>query len=100
MLELKGRVINVLKTPDGVNSKGESFIGKGKVQIMFNQTLRNGETRMQLQDVTCEDPEIFRKSIDKEISIPVGIFARGSNVYFFVPRDQSPSGAGRSAKLS
>lgn len=83
MLTLHGIVKNVFQTPDGKDKEGNKFGGEHKVQILADNLLKNGETRCELVNLTVEDPAKFQSSINKEVSVPVGVFARAGQLYFF-----------------
>ncbi len=83
MLTLNGVVQNVFQSPTGEDKEGKKFGGEHKVQILANNLLKNGETRVELVNLTVEDPDIFTDSLNKPISVPVGVFARAGQLYFF-----------------
>ena len=44
MLLMTGQLLNVFRTPVGINKEGKEFGGKEKIQILGSETLQNGET--------------------------------------------------------
>lgn len=91
MLTLAGQVMNVLETPKGVNKKtGEEYGGYHQVQLLCREELQNGETRMQLQTLSTDHPEAFKPLQGKVVRVPVGAFARGGTLHFFIPKGSKP----------
>jgi hypothetical protein len=91
MLEMTGRLVNTFKANDSIDpSTGEKRIGKHKVQVMGFNPLESGENRMELQDLSCPDIEVFKPFLQKEIRFEVGIAAMGGNVYLYVPKGAIP----------
>jgi len=45
MLVLEGILINVFETPKGVTKDGKEYGGESKIQVMYENTLANGEKR-------------------------------------------------------
>ena len=43
MLVLEGILINVFETPKGVTRDGKEYGGESKIQVMYENTLANGE---------------------------------------------------------
>ena len=43
MLVLEGILINVFETPKGVTKDGKEYSGESKIQVMYENTLANGE---------------------------------------------------------
>ena len=43
MLVLEGILINVFETPKGVTKDGKEYGGESKIQVMYENTLANGE---------------------------------------------------------
>lgn len=91
MLMMTGQVANVLETPKGVNKKtGEEYGGYHQVQLLCQEELQNGETRMQLHTLSTDHPEAFKTLKGKPVRVPVGVFARGGALHFFIPRGSKP----------
>ena len=82
MLELMGTLVNTYRTPSGENSKGEKYEGKQKLQILCLDQLASGEQKQSLLEVTCDDAAAWEPRKNKEVRIPVSVFARGSHLYF------------------
>lgn len=81
MLTLNGIILNIYKTPVGKNKDGEAYGGQDKIQIMCENTLRNGEKKNDLIDLTVKDSSSFGKG--EEVSIPVGIYVTGNQPKFY-----------------
>ena len=52
MLLMTGQLLNVFRTPVGINKEGKEFGGKEKIQILGSETLQNGETQNKLIDLS------------------------------------------------
>ena len=59
MLLMTGQLLNVFRTPVGINKEGKEFGGKEKIQILGSETLQNGETQNKLIDLSCHDVAAF-----------------------------------------
>ena len=49
MLVLEGILINVFETPKGVTKDGKEYGGESKIQVMYENTLANGEKRTEME---------------------------------------------------
>lgn len=91
MLMMTGQVANVLEAPKGVSKKtGEQYGGYHQVQLLCQEELQNGETRMQLHTLSTDHPEAFRAVKGRSVRVPVGAFARGGSLHFFIPKGGKP----------
>lgn len=90
MLQMTGQVANVLETPRGTNREGQEYGGYHQVQLLCKQVLANGENRMELFTLRTDSPEEFRKFIGKSVSVPVGVFARGGSLNFYMEKGGLP----------
>lgn len=92
MLTLNGTVQNVLDVPARTDRKtGEVFPAKTQVQIMAENTLQNGQKRLDLVTLTTDHPEAFRKLLGRPVSIPVGVFASGPISYYALKGQEAPA---------
>lgn len=96
MLLMTGQVLNVLQTPEGTNREGTKYGGHHQVQLLCEEVLQNGEKRNSLFTLTCEEPDKFRKLSGQNVAVPVGCWARGGVLSFYmekggVPKVLSPS---------
>ncbi|MGC9346172.1 MAG: hypothetical protein ACP5ER_05230 [Candidatus Bathyarchaeales archaeon] len=82
MLTLNGQVINTFTTPTGKNKDGESYGGDHRIQIMCENTLRNGEKRNDLIDLTIKNESANYKT-GQEVSIPVGVYVTKGEAKFY-----------------
>ena len=55
MLVLEGILINVFETPKGVTNDGKEYGGESKIQVMYENTLANGEKRTEMETLTVSD---------------------------------------------
>lgn len=86
MLTLNGTIMNIYKTPEGKNKEGEVYGGQDKIQIMCENTLRNGQKRNELIDLTVENAANFGQG--ESVSIPVGIFVSKGEPKFYALKGQ------------
>lgn len=95
MLTLNGIVQNVFRKSGGHDKKtGEIIPPSDHVQIMAENTLQNGEVRMELVTLKVDAPDPYRALLGRPVRVPVGAFVSGSAVQFFALKGQSaPEGA-------
>ena len=92
MLTLNGIVQNVLDVPSKTDKKtGEVFPAKSQVQIMAENTLQNGQKRLELVTLTTDKPEAFRALLGRSASVPVGVFAQGAVTYYALKGQEAPA---------
>jgi hypothetical protein len=90
MLTLNGIVQNVFRTDATTDKKtGEVVPARERVQIMAENTLQNGDKRIELVTLTVDTPEAYRKLIGRPVRVPVGVFVSGSVVQFYALKGQS-----------
>ena len=90
MLLMTGQLLNVFRTPVGINKEGKEFGGKEKIQILGSETLQNGETQNKLIDLSCHDVAAFERLLGQTVSFPVGAIPSGKQVVFYVPKGAQP----------
>jgi hypothetical protein len=91
MLTLNGVVQNVLDVPARTDKKtGEIYDAKTQIQILAENTLQNGQKRLDLVTLTTDHPDAFRKLLGKPVSIPVGVFATGAVTYYALKNQAAP----------
>jgi hypothetical protein len=96
MLTLNGVVQNVFRTDSSTDkSTGEVRPAKDRVQIMAENTLQNGDKRIELVTLTVDAPEAYRKLLGRSVRVPVGAFVVGGAVQFYALKGQGqPEEAG------
>ena len=96
MLTLNGIVQNVFRQDQSTDKKtGEVIPARERVQIMAENTLQNGEKRIELVTLTVEKGEAYRKLLGRPVRVPVGVFVSGSAVQFYALKGQgAPEGPG------
>lgn len=91
MFTLFGQVAKVFQQPGGVSKKtGEAFDPRDKVQIMGELPLPNGQFKFELLTLGTEDAGQFEQFVGKKIRVPIGFFATGKSVAYFIPRGSKP----------
>ncbi|HKJ89094.1 MAG TPA: hypothetical protein VKA48_11380 [Gammaproteobacteria bacterium] len=74
MLYLQAQVLNTFTTPEGVNrDTGEAYGGQHRVQLLYKDTMRNGETRMQPVDLNTQQPGSYE--VGAQVMVPVRVFS-------------------------
>ena len=93
MLTLNGTVANIYESPKGVNkTTGESFGGQHRIQIMCENTLQNGEKRVELVTLKVEQGDVYRKLVGRSVRVPVGAFVSGTTIQFYALKGNAPEG--------
>jgi len=89
MLTLNGTVANIYEAPKGVNKEtGEVYGGQHRIQVMCENTLKNGEKRIELVDLTVDDVTTYREAIGKPVSVPVGVYVASGKPAFYALKGQ------------
>ena len=92
MLTLNGQVANIYESVKGVNkTTGEAFGGQHRIQIMCENTLQNGEKRIELVDLTIDDVTPYREALGKPVSVPVGVYINAGKPAFYALKKQRPA---------
>lgn len=98
MLLLVGTVMNTFEAPKGVNkTTGETYGGKPRVQVMAENELQNGETRLDLVNLTVDDQTIYDALKGTRVAIPVGAFVNNGAVAFYAVKGSKPQRMAASA---
>ena len=90
MLTLQGQLINIFESPKG-EKDGKEFGGQDKIQILGQVVLQNGESRNDLVTLTTHDKHHFKDMQGQTISVPVGVFAAGKSLTYYIPKGAKPS---------
>jgi hypothetical protein len=54
--------------------------------LLCDETLRNGETRLQLFTLTVDDPAPYEGRKGQEVTVPVGVFANQGKIQFYAAK--------------
>lgn len=91
MFTLCGQVANVYVQPGGTSKKtGEAFDPRDKVQILGHVPLQGGGTKLDLVTLNVEDARLFQAAQGKTVRVPVGVYAIGKTVGYFIPQGAKP----------
>lgn len=90
MLTLEGQILNVFQAPKGINKEGQEYGGQDRVQIMAENHLQNGETRLDLVNLTVTNPRSYEAIRGHRARIPVGCFVSGRSVTFYAVKGAEP----------
>ena len=92
MFTLCGQVANVYVQPGGLSKKtGEVFDPRDKVQILGQLPLAAGGHKLELVTLNVEDARSFESIHGKTIRVPVGVYAIGKTVGYFIPQGAKPA---------
>lgn len=92
MFTLCGQVANVYVQPGGTSKKtGEAFDPRDKVQILGHLPLPSGGHKLELVTLNVEDANVFKAHMGKSIRVPVGVYAIGKTVGYFIPQGAKPA---------
>lgn len=90
MLTLNGTVHNVFRTEESTDRKtGEIRPAADRVQIMAENTLQNGEKRVELVTLKVDKGDAYRKLVGRSVRVPVGAFVSGTTIQFYALKGQS-----------
>lgn len=91
MFTLCGQVANVYVQPGGTSKKtGEAFDPRDKVQILGHIPLQGGGSKLDLVTLNVEDARLFQAAQGKTVRVPVGVYAIGKAVGYFIPQGAKP----------
>ena len=82
MLTLNGTVANCFDTPESQRA-GVIRPASSRVQIHAENTLENGQKRLELVTLKVKDIKPYEKLVGQHVRVPVGCFvANGSILYY------------------
>lgn len=91
MLSLTGTLINFFQTEGGINKDGERYEPQNKIQLLGDVANPNGTVKKDMYTLTVKNLEDFAQFSNKEIIVPIGIFASGKQLTYFVSKGGKPS---------
>lgn len=84
MLTLNGQLLNVFDSPESTNRKtGEIIPAAVRIQIQAENTLENGQKRIELVTLKVARREPYVQLVGKPVRVPVGVFASGGSVIYY-----------------
>lgn len=90
MLTLNGIVLNVFDTPESTDKKtGEVRPAATRVQISAENTMENGQKRIELVTLKVDKGDKYRELVGKPVRVPVGAFVAGGSVMFYALRGEA-----------
>ena len=87
MLILKGKLLHIFTSANYTNKEtGEVIQGKVKLQLLVQTTLRNGEVKNELIDISIpqDNYEKYKSKIGSTVEVPIGIVTKGKVTYYGV----------------
>jgi len=91
MLSLTGVLINIFKTEGGINKDGEAYEAQNKIQLLGEVANPNGTVKKDMYTLTVKDLRDFEGMESQEIIVPIGIFASGRNITYFLTKGSKPT---------
>lgn len=91
MLSLTGTLINTFRTEGGTNKDGEQYDPQDKIQLLGDIATPNGEVKKDMYTLSVKNIADFVQHKGKEIVVPIGIFASGRNITYFVSKGGKPA---------
>lgn len=90
-LTMTGQLINTFLAPVGISKKtGEEYGGQDKIQLLADLPLPDGGMRNELITLTTHEPEQYEQLKGQKVRVPVGAFATGKVVQFFIQKGSKP----------
>ena len=84
-LFIKAKLLHIYVSADYTNKEtGETTKGKVKLQLLAQTTLRNGEVKNELIDISIpkDDYEKYKTKVGSTVEVPVGVIAKGQITYY------------------
>lgn len=81
MIKLTGTLLNVFTSSDYTDKEsGAVTKGKTKLQLLVKQTLRNGEFKNELLDISIPMDKVakYKGKENTEVSVDVGMFGKAT----------------------
>ena len=84
-LFIKVKLLHIYVSADYTNKEtGETTQGKVKLQLLAQTTLRNGEVKNELIDISIPQANLdkYKSKIGTPVEVPVGIITKGQVTYY------------------
>lgn len=81
MFIIKGRLLHIFTSADFTNKDtGETVRGKVKLQLLIQSTLRNGEVKNELIDISIpqEKYSLYKDKTNSTVEVEVGVIGKCS----------------------
>jgi len=84
MIIFKAKLLHIFTGADFTKENGEVVAGKVKLQLLSQSTLKNGEVKNELVDISIPktDYDKYKSKIGSTVEVPVGIIAKGQITYY------------------
>nr|WP_321266074.1 hypothetical protein [uncultured Sulfurimonas sp.] len=85
MIIIKAKLLHIFTSADYTNKEtGETNQGKVKLQLLAQVTLKNGEVKNELIDISIpkDNYEVYKNKVGSVVEVPVGIVAKGQVTYY------------------
>ena len=93
MLTLNGTLINIFDRAQSTDKKtGEISPPWSCIKIQAENTLPNGQKRVELVTLKVENPDTYKKLLNAVVRVPVGAFASGNGIQFYALKGQGNPG--------
>lgn len=95
LFQVTGQLINIFVSPKGKNEEGQEYGGDHKIQILGDIAMKNGEFRKEMVTLKAPSPDdLGNLAIGDTISAPLGVFAQGGNITYFIPKGSTIASVG------
>lgn len=89
MLTLNGVVLNVFDTAESTDKKtGEVRPFATRVQLQCENTLENGQKRIELVTLKVQQGDAYKKALGRSVRVPVGSFASGKTIVYYALQNE------------
>lgn len=86
LFQVSGQLINVFVSPVSKNNEGQEYGGDHKIQLLGDISMSNGETRKEMITLKVHDVGDLETSIGSSVTAPIGVFAKGGNITYYIPK--------------
>ena len=86
LFQVSGQLINVFVSPISKNDNGDEYGGDHKIQLLGDIAMSNGETRKEMVTLKVHEVGDLEKHIGGSVTAPIGVFAKGSNITYYIPK--------------
>ena len=85
MILIKAKLLHIFTSANYTNKEtGDITQGKVKLQLLAQTTLRNGEVKNELIDISIPQANLekYKSKIGSAVEVPVGIITKGQVTYY------------------
>lgn len=95
IFQVTGQLLNVFVSPKGKNDDGGEYGGEHKIQLLGDVAMVNGEYRKEMVTLKAPNPDdLANIAIGDIVSAPLGVFAQGGKLTYFIPKGSKIASVG------